>query len=67
MSVFVHCEGLPENNLLNLCHLSGAVWCSSLFRVGSWNTDGDWDDDGVVTSLDALMILQAAAGQIEIC
>ena len=27
----------------------------------------DVDGDGVITSLDALMILQAAAGQIEIC
>ncbi|HIE31609.1 MAG TPA: hypothetical protein EYP67_04400, partial [Methanosarcinales archaeon] len=27
----------------------------------------DVDGDGVVTSLDALMILQAAAGQIEMC
>jgi len=32
---------------------------------GEYSADADMDDDGYVTSLDALMILQAAAGSIE--
>ena len=46
---------------LFLCCHPAAAWSN-----GGYSDDADMDGDGRVTSVDALMILQAAGGCIEI-
>ncbi len=51
---------MPQSRCLRRCFA---------FRIaasGGWNLDADVSDDGSVTSLDALMILQAAASAINL-
>jgi hypothetical protein len=46
--------------------VADAVIALEIAVSGEYSADADVNDDGHVTALDALMILQAAAGSIEI-
>jgi len=68
-SPLVHPWDLPPKGDLNgdsiLTHADAAI-ALRIAASGGWDANADVSDDGSVTSLDALMILQAAAGAINL-